>query len=71
VQPSYNWGRPTDVPGVFVLGGEDWEIAWSPMNIHPYAAQWIEWSSRFGPPGRMAPPGEMWAFTLQTRDLAD
>lgn len=67
----YSWGRPTDQPGVYSLGGAGWEITWSPDEIHPYARQWLEWSQRFGPPARMAPPQDLWHYTLQTRDLAD
>ena len=71
MQVPYSWGRPTEAPGVFEIGGGDWTITWSPQQIHPYAAQWLEWSSRFGPPGRMAPPEELWLYGLQTKDLAD
>lgn len=66
-----SWGVPTEVPGMFALGGGEWVITWSPNQIHPYAAQWLEWASRMGPPGRMAPPMDLWMFGLQTKDLAD
>jgi hypothetical protein len=68
---TYNWGVPTDAPGVYALGGAGWEITWSPEHVHPYAAYWLELSTRYGPPGRMAPPQDLWHFTLQTKDLAD
>lgn len=67
----YSWGRPTGTPGVYELGAKEWVITWSPNQIHPYAAQWLIWASRFGPPGRTAPPQDLWAYSLQTRDLAD
>jgi len=71
VQVPYNWGRATSAPGVYAIGGGDWEITWSPQQIHPYAAQWLEWSERFGPPGRTAPPMDLWMYGMQTKDLAD
>jgi hypothetical protein len=67
----YNWGRPTEAPGVFELGGGDWWITWSPQCIHPYAAQWLQWSSQMGPSGRGAPPQSLWAYGLQTKDISD
>lgn len=66
----YSWGEPTDEPGLFALGGEDWVITWSPECIHPYAAQWLKWASRFGPSGRTAPPQELWSYSLMTKDLS-
>ncbi len=69
MQVPYNWGRPTDTPGVFAIGGGEWIITWSPEQIHPHAAQWLEWSSRFGPGGRTAPPIDLWAYSLQTKDV--
>lgn len=67
----YNWGRPTETPGVYELGGGDWVINWSPLSVHPYAEQWIDWSRRFGPSPRTAPPQDLWHYTLLTRDLND
>jgi hypothetical protein len=67
----YSWGRPSETPGVYELGGADWVITWSPLGIHPYAAQWLNWSARFGPAGRTAPPQDMWSYGLTTRDLND
>lgn len=67
---NYSWGQPTDEPGVYALGGGDWVITWSPRQIHPYAAQWLEWGSRFGPSGRLAPREDLWAFGLQTKESA-
>ena len=66
----YRWGRPTDVPGVFALGGGDWIITWSPTRVHPYAAQWLEWASRFGPVPQLEPPQDLWSYALQTQDLS-
>ncbi len=58
------------MPGVFAIGGGDWVITWSPQQIHPYAAQWLEWASRFGPSPEAAPPQDIWSYTLQTRDIS-
>lgn len=71
MQVPNSWGRPTEMPGVYALGGGKWEITWSPDQIHPYAAQWLEWASRFGPPGRTAPPIDLGFYSLQVKDLAD
>lgn len=71
MQVPRSWGQPTEVPGVYALGGEDWVITWSPTQIHPYAAQWLEWAAQFGPSPRYAPPQDMWAYTLQTKDISD
>lgn len=70
-QLPYSWGRPTDRPGVFAIGGGDWEITWSPHQIHPYAQQWLEMASRVGPAGETAPRMSLWMYTLQTKDLSD
>ncbi|MGE5674298.1 MAG: hypothetical protein ACM3XM_10480 [Mycobacterium leprae] len=66
----YNWGRPTAVPGVFALGGGEWEITWSPDKPHPYAIFWIDQSHRFGPPGNLAPDEDLWFYGLQTKPTA-
>ena len=71
MQTPYSWGRPTETPGVFALGGEGWVITWSPEQMHPYAAEWLALSSRVGPAGRTAPPIDLWMYTLQVRDLND
>lgn len=71
MQVPYSWGKPTETRGVFALGGGDWVITWSPEQIHPYAAQWLQWAARFGPSGATAPPQDLWAYSLQTRDLSD
>ncbi|MDB4894490.1 MAG: hypothetical protein JWN15_752, partial [Firmicutes bacterium] len=39
--------------------------------IHPYAAQWLNWSAGFGPASRTAPPQDLWSYGLATRDLND
>lgn len=70
-QLPYNWGVPTDQPGVFAIGGGDWQITWSPNQIHPYAQFWLKLSSQVGPAGRTAPPMELWAYALQTKDISD
>lgn len=67
----YSWGQPTDVAGVFAIGGGDWVITWSPEQVHPYALQWLKWASQFGPAARQAPPQDLWNFGLQTKDLSD
>lgn len=67
----YNWGRPTETPGVYELGGNEWVITWSPEQIHPYAAQWLRWAELFGPAGRFSPPQDLWHFGLQTKDIND
>jgi hypothetical protein len=67
----YNWGQPTETPGVFALGGGNWVITWSPEQVHPYAAQWLEWASRMGPAGRAAPREGLWFYGLQVRDISD
>lgn len=66
----YSWGEPTATPGVFVIGGGDWVITWSPTQIHPYALQWIEWGSGMGPSGLKAPPQDLWNYSLQTKNLS-
>lgn len=66
----YSWGVQTDAPGVFAIGGGDWVITWSPHQIHPYAAQWLEWASRLGPSGREAPSQDLWSFGLMTKDIS-
>lgn len=66
----YNWGYPTETPGVYAIGGGDWVITWSPQQIHPYTAQWLEWSSRMGPNPKMAPPMDLWKYGLQTKDIS-
>lgn len=66
----YSWGRPMETPGVYAIGGGDWVITWSPQQIHPYAAQWLEWSSRMGPNSKMAPPMDLWIYGLQTKDIS-
>lgn len=71
MQVPYSWGRPTEAPGVFAIGGGDWEITWSPQQIHPYTAQWLEWGTRFGPPARMSPPLDLWMYGLRTKDPSD
>jgi hypothetical protein len=71
VRLPYSWGRPTSVPEVYSLGGGDWEITWSPNQVHPYATLWLMYAARYGPPGRLAPPADLWAYSLQTQDLAD
>ena len=71
MQIPYNWGHPTGAPGVFAIGGEDWVITWSPEQMHPYTAEWLALSARVGPAGRLAPPIDLWMYTLQTRDLND
>lgn len=67
MQMPYSWGRPTQTPGVYALGGNEWVITWSPQQVHPYARQWLEWGSRVGPGGQTAPPADLWAYTLQTK----
>lgn len=67
----YNWGRPTERPGVFALGGEEWQITWSPEQIHPYARYWLSLAARMGPAGDMAPPQDLWMYALQTKDISD
>lgn len=71
MQIPYNWGQPTETPGVYAIGGKEWMITWSPEQIHPYAALWLDWSARVGPSGRTAPPIDLWMYTLQVRDLND
>ena len=72
MQLPYNWGRPADVSGVFSLGDGEWIMTWSPNQVHPYTAQWLEWATRFGPPGRLAPAQpDLWLYGLQVKDLAD
>lgn len=71
MQVPHSWGRPTDTPGVYAIGGGDWVITWSPDQIHPYAAQWLDWAKTFGPPGRLAPDLDLWMYGLRTKDLAD
>lgn len=71
VQVPYSWGRPTDAPDIFAIGGGDWVITWSPRQVHPYAAQWLKWASQFGPAGRAAPPVDMWLYGLQVKDISD
>lgn len=70
MQPSYSWGLPTRTPGVYAIGGRDWEITWSPEQIHPYARQWLALAARVGPSGRQAPPIDLWMYTLQVRDIS-
>ena len=70
-QLPYSWGRPTSAPGVFAIGGGDWVITWSPEQIHPYAREWLRLSQRMGPAGEMAPPIDLWMYSLQTKDLND
>lgn len=70
-QLPYSWGRPTERPGVYAIGGKEWEITWSPEQIHPYAVYWLNLSRRFGPAGEMAPPLDLWMYALQTKDISD
>lgn len=69
-QLPYSWGVPTETPGVFAIGGGDWVITWSPQQIHPYAAQWLEWASQVGPSPKKEPPQENWHYALMTRDIS-
>lgn len=69
MQVPYGWGRPVG-EGVFAIGGGEWVITWSPEQMHPYALQWLKWASGFGPDPRQAPPPDLWAYGLQTKNPA-
>jgi len=71
VQLPYSWGKPTETPGVYGIGGADWVITWSPEQIHPYAREWLDLAQRVGPSGEMAPPLDLWLYSFQTRDISD
>lgn len=64
------YGRPTDLAGVYAVGGGDWVITWSPERIHPYAALWLEWAARFGPNPATLPDPDVWHYSLFTKDIS-
>lgn len=65
------FGLPAAEPNVYLLGGGDWWINWSPQQIHPYALQWLQWASAFGPSPAYLPPPDVWHYGLLTRDISD
>lgn len=68
MQIPQQWGVPTTTPGIYAIGGGDWVITWSPTLIHPYALQWLQWASTFGPDWQTAPPADLWFHALRTKE---